>query len=147
MIKLLKKIITLVLIIAIGLCAFTVYEGYNIYKEVTEQTPIEEKVKEIKAQRHYTRYEDLSKTYIDAVIAAVSDEKNIVEKERKIDKVREEQAWELASFDFFNINFILSYLVRVNIIARWMLLLPEAGREMLNRLMRDLDAKELVKKQ
>ena len=85
--------------------------------------------------------------YIDAVISAVSDEKNIVEKERKIDKVREEQAWELASFDFFNINFILSYLVRVNIIARWMLLLPEAGREMLNRLMRDLDAKELVKKQ
>ena len=47
MIKLLKKIITLVLIIAIGFCAFTVYEGYNIYKEVTEQTPIEEKVKEI----------------------------------------------------------------------------------------------------
>lgn len=85
--------------------------------------------------------------YIDAIISAVSDEKNIVEKERKIDKVREEQAWEIASFDFFNINFILSYLVRVNIIARWMLLLPEAGREMLNRLMRDLDAKELVKKQ
>ena len=85
--------------------------------------------------------------YIDAVISAVSDEKNIVEKERKIDKVREEQAWDIASFDFFNINFILSYLIRVNIIARWMLLLPEAGREMLNRLMRDLDAKELVKKQ
>ncbi len=85
--------------------------------------------------------------YIDAVISAVSDEKNIVEKERKIDKVREEQAWDIAVFDFFNINFILSYLVRVNIIARWMLLLPEAGREMLERLMRDLDAKELVKKQ
>jgi hypothetical protein len=85
--------------------------------------------------------------YIDAVISAVSDEKNIVEKERKIDKVREEQAWDIASFDFFNINFILSYLIRVNIIARWMLLLPEAGRDMLNRLMRDLDAKELVKKQ
>lgn len=85
--------------------------------------------------------------YIDAVISAVSDEKNIVEKERKIDKVREEQAWDIAVFDFFNINFILSYLVRVNIVARWMLLLPEAGREMLERLMRDLDAKELVKKQ
>ena len=69
MIKLLKRIIALILIIAIGICAFTVYQGYNIYKEVTEQTPIEEKVKEIKSQRHYTRYEDLSKTYIDAVIA------------------------------------------------------------------------------
>ncbi len=83
--------------------------------------------------------------YIDAVIAAVSDEKNIVEKERKIDKVRENHAWEIAVFDFFNINFILSYLVRVNIVARWMLLSPEVGREMLERLMSDLDAKDLVK--
>lgn len=69
MIKLLKRIISIILIIAIGFCAYTVYEGYNIYKEVTDQTPIEEKVKEIKSQRYYTRYEDLSKTYIDAVIA------------------------------------------------------------------------------
>ena len=83
--------------------------------------------------------------YIDAVIAAVSDEKNIVEKERKIDKVRENHAWEIAVFDFFNINFILSYLVRVNIVARWMLLSPEVGRQMLERLMGDLDAKDLVK--
>ena len=83
--------------------------------------------------------------YIDAVISAVSDEKNIVEKERKIDKVRETYAWEIAVFDFFNINFILSYLVRVNIVARWMLLSPETGREMLDRLMNDLDAKNLVK--
>ncbi len=83
--------------------------------------------------------------YIDAVISAVSDERNIVEKERKIDKVREAYAWDIASFDFFNINFILSYLVRVNIVARWMLLSPEVGRDMLNRLMSDLDAKDLVK--
>lgn len=83
--------------------------------------------------------------YIDSVISAVSDEKNIVEKERKIDKVREAYAWDIASFDFFNINFILSYLVRVNIVARWMLLSPEVGRDMLNRLMSDLDAKDLVK--
>ena len=85
--------------------------------------------------------------YIDSVISAVSDEKNIVEKERKIDKVREAYAWDIASFDFFNINFILSYLVRVNIVARWMLLSPEVGRQMLNRLIKELDAKELVNKQ
>ena len=83
--------------------------------------------------------------YIDSVISAVSDERNIVEKERKIDKVREAYAWDIASFDFFNINFILSYLVRVNIVARWMLLSPEVGHDMLNRLMSDLDAKDLVK--
>lgn len=85
--------------------------------------------------------------YIDAVIAAVSDEKNIVEKERKIDAIRWSEAEEIAVFDFFNINFILSYLVKVNIVARWTLLSPEVGREMLNRLMNELDAKELVNKQ
>lgn len=85
--------------------------------------------------------------YIDAVIAAVSDEKNIVEKERKVDAIRWSEAEEIAVFDFFNINFILSYLVKVNIVARWTLLSPEVGREMLNRLMNELDAKELVNKQ
>ena len=85
--------------------------------------------------------------YIDSVIAAVSDEKNIVEKERKIDAIRWAEAEDIAVFDFFNINFILSYLVKVNIVARWTLLSPEVGREMLNRLMADLDAKELVNKQ
>ena len=59
--------------------------------------------------------------------------------------MREAYAWEIAVFDFFNINFILSYLVRVNIVARWMLLSPSVGREMLDRLMNDLDAKNLVK--
>ena len=85
--------------------------------------------------------------YIDAVIAAVSDEKNIVEKERKIDAIRWAEADEIAVFDFFDINFILSYLVKVNIVARWSMLAPEVGREMLNRLIKELDAKELVNKQ
>ena len=85
--------------------------------------------------------------YVDSVISAVSDEKNIVEKERKIDAIRWAEAEEMTSFDFFTINFILSYLVKVNIVARWTLLSPEVGREMLNRLIKELDAKELVNKQ
>ena len=85
--------------------------------------------------------------YIDSVISAVCDEKNIVEKERKIDAIRWAEAEAMTSFDFFTINFILSYLVKVNIVARWTLLSPEVGREMLNRLIKELDAKELVNKQ
>ena len=85
--------------------------------------------------------------YVDSVISAVSDEKNIVEKERKIDAIRWSEAEAITVFDFFNINFILSYLVKVNIVARWTLLSPEVGREMLNRLIKELDAKELVNKQ
>lgn len=85
--------------------------------------------------------------YIDAVIAAVNDEQNIVEKEHKIDLIRWEQAVDLAARDYFDINAILSYLVRVNIVARWALLDPKRGREMLARIMAELDGKELVNKQ
>ena len=85
-------------------------------------------------------------TYLDAVIAAVNDEQNLVEKEHKIDLVRWEQASELASFDYFNINAILSYLAKINIVARWALLDVKRGREMLNRIMAELDGKELINK-
>lgn len=84
-------------------------------------------------------------SYIDAVIAAVNDEQNLVEKEHKIDLVRWEQAGELAGFDYFNINAVLSYLAKINIVARWALLDPKRGREMFERIMAELDGKELVK--
>lgn len=83
--------------------------------------------------------------YIDAVIAAINDEQNLVEKEHKIDLIRWDQAVELAVTDYFDINAILSYLVRVNIVARWALLDPKRGRAMLDRIMTELDGKELIK--
>ena len=83
----------------------------------------------------------------DAVISAITDEPNIVEKERKIDAIRWSEAEEIAVFDYFDINYILSYLVKANIVARWTLLSPEVGRQMLNRFIESLDAKELVNKQ
>lgn len=53
------------------------------------------------------------------MIAAVNEEANLVEKERKIDRIRWREAEELAAFDYFDIDAILSYLVRVNLVARW----------------------------
>lgn len=84
--------------------------------------------------------------FIDSVIAAMNDEANLMEKERKIDLVRWEEASELATFDYFNINAILSYLVRINIVARWARLDVARGREMFNRLLAELDGKELINK-
>ena len=82
--------------------------------------------------------------YIDAVIAAVNDEANLVEKEHKLDLIRWNEAAELATFDYFDIDAILSYLARVNIVARWTLLDPARGREMFTRLMAELDGRALV---
>ena len=78
------------------------------------------------------------------MIAAVNDEANLVEKEHKIDLIRWNEATELATFDYFGINIILSYLARVNIVARWTQLDAVRGREMFDRLMAELDGRELV---
>lgn len=61
------------------------------------------------------------------MIAAVNEEANLVEKERKIDRIRWREAEELAAFDYFDIDAILSYLVRVNLVARWSRLDPAHG--------------------
>lgn len=86
-------------------------------------------------------------SYIDAVIAAVGEEKNLLEKEHKIDVIRWNMAVELSTFDYFDINAVLSYLVRVNIVARWTQLDPKRGREVFERLLAELDGKELINKQ
>lgn len=84
--------------------------------------------------------------YLDAVISAVNDEQNMVEKEHKIDLVRWEQAQQIASADYFNINAILSYVARINIVARWSLLDEKRGREMFERIKQEFDGKNHVNK-
>ena len=84
--------------------------------------------------------------WVDAVIAAVNDEPNLVEKEHKIDLIRWNGSSDIAAQDYFNINAVLAYLVRVNIVARWSLLDRERGRAMFDRLIAELDAKDLINK-
>ncbi len=86
-------------------------------------------------------------SYVDAVIAAVNDEQNLLEKEHKIDLIRWNETLELTVGDYFNINAVLAYLVRLNIVARWTLLDKERGRQMFDRLLAELDAQEMINKQ
>ncbi|MBP3483242.1 MAG: DUF2764 family protein [Alistipes sp.] len=83
--------------------------------------------------------------YVDAVIAAVNDERNLLEKERRIDLIRWAEADELSTFDYFDIDAIMAYLVKINMTARWSLLDAARGREMFERLLADLDGKDLIK--
>ena len=64
--------------------------------------------------------------------------------EHKIDRIRWQQAVDLAAEDYFNVNAVLSYLVRINLVARWTQLDEARGRAMLGRLLRELDGKELI---
>lgn len=85
--------------------------------------------------------------WLDQLMAAVGDEQNLVEKEHKIDVIRWNEASELSSFDYFDINAVLAYLVKVNLVARWSMLDPERGRAMFEQLIADLDGKDLINKQ
>lgn len=86
-------------------------------------------------------------TWVDSVIAAMGDEANLVEKEHKIDRIRWNEAAELAAFDYFDMNAVLSYLVRINIVARWSQLDAERGRAMFRQLMAELDGKQFIQEE
>ena len=84
--------------------------------------------------------------YLDEVMAAVADEQNLVEKERKIDRIRWSMSDALAEKDYFNINTILSYLSKLNIVQRWFALDERVGRAMYDELIASLSGREVVSK-
>ncbi|MGN1298448.1 MAG: transglycosylase domain-containing protein [Candidatus Scatovivens sp.] len=71
--KILKRtILVIILMIIITLIAITskyIYQGYVMYIEAIKETPISEKVKNIKENENYTKIENLPQMYINAVIA------------------------------------------------------------------------------
>lgn len=82
--------------------------------------------------------------YIDIVMSAVADESNLIEKEHKIDQIRWSMSDSLTEFDYFDINTILAYLVKINIVHRWVSLDQTRGRAMLKTLLESLDGKRLI---
>jgi hypothetical protein len=83
--------------------------------------------------------------WIDTLVA-ILENKNMVEKERQLDLLRWNKADELTDFDYFNMNRILAYCAKINIIHRWMSLDPQIGNEMFIRLVEELTARNIVDK-
>lgn len=67
--KVIKRIIIILLLIAILMGAFITYKGYEKYREALEEISVENKVAEIKSKKDYTKIEDMPKFYLDAVIS------------------------------------------------------------------------------
>lgn len=68
--KLIKRLIIIILIIAAFLAGSVYHEARQVYKQAVADVPIEEKVAQIQPIEHYTPYSQLPKTYVEAVIAA-----------------------------------------------------------------------------
>ena len=84
--------------------------------------------------------------FVEQLVAAVADEQNMVEKERKIDNIRWAEISELSTFDYFDLNAVIAYLVKANMVARWVALDKKVGREMFDRLVSELNGKDLINK-
>ncbi|MFI3262421.1 MAG: DUF2764 family protein [Rikenellaceae bacterium] len=80
--------------------------------------------------------------YSDELFATLSME-DMLQKERKLDDIRWDKIDELVTFDYFNIEVILSYVAKVAIINRWLMLDEKVGREMLRKLTDDLAKNKL----
>lgn len=62
----------LVILFVVGLCAagVLVFQGYQMYREALEKTPLEARIAEVRSQEDYTAFSELPKTYRDAVVSA-----------------------------------------------------------------------------
>ena len=52
--RFIKKTITLLLVLAVLAAGYTVYKGWSLYKDVTDEVSVEQKVEDIRSQQHYT---------------------------------------------------------------------------------------------
>lgn len=63
---------------------------------------------------------------------------NIFEREKKIDMLRWDFIDEANTYDYFNVDRVIGYLLKAEIIDRWIKLDPAVGEELLKRYFSDL---------
>jgi hypothetical protein len=68
----------------------------------------------------------------------LSEEGDIYERERKIDKFRWEWLEENTVFDYFDIEYIFAYLCKLQILERWVSLNAEEGERVFRQLIANL---------
>lgn len=63
---------------------------------------------------------------------------NILEREHLLDCLRWDKVNVLSTFDYFNLNKILAFLIKLNIVDRWNRLDEASGRELFKKLVDDV---------
>lgn len=67
--KAIKKILSFIFLIILIVITLIGINGYKMYKKAIEEKPIDKKIEEIKNKNNYTKLEDITETFINAVIA------------------------------------------------------------------------------
>lgn len=67
--KFIRKIIFLIMIVIVGTTAYIGKIGYDYYQKSLQEKSFKDRIDEVKNNEKFVKYDDLSKTYIDAVVA------------------------------------------------------------------------------
>jgi hypothetical protein len=68
----------------------------------------------------------------------ITEQTDIIERERRLDMLKWDMADEITTFDYFNINKVLAFLVKAGIVYRWSKLDSKIGAEMFKKLVADI---------
>jgi len=68
--KTLKRFVSLILVFVLVVAGIFIKDGYDKYKKIIEEKPLESMVAEIEAKENYTLLNDIPDIYVKAVVAA-----------------------------------------------------------------------------
>lgn len=71
-------------------------------------------------------------------ILALYDDRNLLEREQRIDKLRWNLLDQMTVFEYFSIEKVMAFFLKLQIAERWYRLDPETGRQMFDELLEDL---------
>ena len=80
------------------------------------------------------REDDPDKDKVDAAFQT----KDILDRERAVDELMWNRISEINTFDTFNIEAILGFIAKLHIVARWLQLDANSGREMFSKLLSEV---------
>ena len=63
------KFLVVVILITLSIGFLVIGNGYNMYKDAIEKTPLQEKVEEIQSKENYVKLQELPQIYLNAVIS------------------------------------------------------------------------------
>lgn len=83
--------------------------------------------------------------YIDDLMAILSSD-NILKKERDLDMLRISMIDEINTFNYFTIDTVMGYYMKIAMIERWLALDPEEGRTIFEKIVKSLSDMDFTDK-
>ncbi len=109
--------------------------GMDIKQVVVGNNHIAKTIRANSGSRYFGLEQELD--YFDAMLK-ISEETDIYERERKIDKFRWDWLDENTVFDYFNIEYLFAYLCKLQILERWVQLNAEEGERVFRELIANM---------